>query len=141
MFDFKFHLKELLLTIFQNNFITTLLGIFSHEIGNFFFSHWDWGRYSAQKTQSENHCKCFKSVLRTVTKSVLFSNLNNTAPSIGTFAGRGSDQRESNITTGLFGLIILQSKSQKIISFLKLLGKSVHSYKSRSKAIVYDFVE
>ena len=31
------------------------------------------------------------------------SNLNNTAPSIGTIAGC-SDQRERNITTGLFGL-------------------------------------
>jgi hypothetical protein len=33
-------------------------------------------------------------------------NLNNTAPSIGTFAGwECSDQRERNITTGLFGLV------------------------------------
>ena len=31
-------------------------------------------------------------------------NSNNTAPSIGTIAGQCSDQRERNITTGLFGL-------------------------------------
>ena len=51
--------------------------------------------------------KCFKSVLRTFTKFVLFSN----------------------------------QKVRKYLLSLKLLGKSVHSYKSRSKAIVYDFVE
>jgi hypothetical protein len=33
MFDFYFHLKKLLLTIFTNHFLTTLLGIFPHEIG------------------------------------------------------------------------------------------------------------
>ena len=35
------------------------------------------------------------------------------------------------------------ASSIKILNWIefKLLGKSVHSYKSRSKAIVYDFVE
>jgi hypothetical protein len=37
--------------------------------------------------------------------SHLGRNSNKTAPAIGTIAGRGSDQRERNITTGLFGLI------------------------------------
>jgi hypothetical protein len=44
------------------------------KLGKKTFSHWDWGRYLTQKTQSENHCKYFKSVLRTLTKFVLFSN-------------------------------------------------------------------
>jgi hypothetical protein len=38
--------------IFTNNFnfITTLLGISPHDIGEKkLFSHWDWGQYSAQK--------------------------------------------------------------------------------------------
>ena len=39
-----------------------------------------------------------------------FVNLNNIAPSIGTFAGcQCSDQRERNITTGLFGLDICRT--------------------------------
>jgi hypothetical protein len=44
------------------------------KLGGKTFSHW--GRYSAQKTQSENDCKYFNSVLRTLTKFVLFSNQN-----------------------------------------------------------------
>ena len=44
--------------IFTNNFITTLLGISPMKLGKKEpFSHGDWGRYSATKTQSENHCK------------------------------------------------------------------------------------
>jgi hypothetical protein len=82
------------------------LGIFPHEIGKKLISHWERGRYSAQKTQSENHCKHFNSILQTPTKFVLFSN----------------------------------QKGKKIFSSLKLLGNSVHN-KSRSTAIVYDFVE
>ena len=107
MFDFKFHLKKLLLTIFTNNFINTLFGIFPIKLGKRAFSHWDWSRFSAPKRQSEHHCKYYKSVLRTLTKFVIFSN----------------------------------QKVRKIFSSFKLLGKSVHSYKSRSKAIVYDFVK
>ena len=44
------------------------------KLGKKLFSHWDQGRQSAQKTQSENRCKRFNSVLRTPTKFVLFSN-------------------------------------------------------------------
>jgi hypothetical protein len=39
----------LLWTLLHSNFITTLLGIFPHKIGEKTFSHWDWGRYLAQK--------------------------------------------------------------------------------------------
>jgi hypothetical protein len=43
-------LKKLLLTIFTNNFITTLLGISPHEIGKEkLFSHWDWGHIRPKK--------------------------------------------------------------------------------------------
>jgi hypothetical protein len=41
-------------------------------LGKQLFSHWVDIR--PKKTQSENHCKYFKSVLRTLTKFVLFSN-------------------------------------------------------------------
>jgi hypothetical protein len=44
------YLKKLSLTIFANNFVTMLLGIFPHEIGKKEpFSHWDWSRYSPPK--------------------------------------------------------------------------------------------
>jgi hypothetical protein len=35
----------------------------------------------------------------------------------------------------------ISSISWKILSSIKLLGKSIHSYKSRSKAIAYDFMD
>jgi hypothetical protein len=64
-------------------------------------------RFPASNENTVYYKKCFKSVLRTFTKFVLFSN----------------------------------QKVRKYLLSLKLLGKSVYSYKSRPKAIVYDFVE
>jgi hypothetical protein len=47
---------------FINQFLRIILSPRYWEL----FSHWDWGRYSAQKTQSENHCKHFNSVWETI---------------------------------------------------------------------------
>ena len=55
--------------------------------------------------------------MSTLTKFTGRYNLNNTASSIGTFAGR-SDQRERNITTGLFGLRQIQLSPIKNIRHL-----------------------
>ena len=50
--------------------------------------------------------------------------MNNTGPSIGTIAGC-SDQRERNITTGLFGLPILTQK-QDNLTLKNNCGLGVH---------------
>ena len=54
--------------------MTTLLGIFPHEMGEKKFHIGTGADIRPQKTQSENHCKHFNSVLRTPTKFVLFTN-------------------------------------------------------------------
>jgi hypothetical protein len=59
---------------FLRSFITTLLGIFPHEIGEKHFHIGTGVDIRPNKTQSENYCKHFNSVLRTPTKFVLFSN-------------------------------------------------------------------
>jgi hypothetical protein len=84
----KKHKKnDYLLTSFEKAFINEFLRIilsprdwefFPMKLGKQLFSHWDWGRYSAHKTQSQNHCKHFKSVLRTLTKFVLFQKIFRT---------------------------------------------------------------
>jgi hypothetical protein len=62
--------------------------------------------------------------LQRVGLNALSGNLNNTAPSIGTIAGWCSDQRERNITTGLFGLLTVDTP-------LRLIQQKNHEYQTR----------
>ena len=62
--------------------------------------------------------------LQRVGLNALSGNLNNTAPSIGTIAGWCSDQWERNITTGLFGLLTVDTP-------LRLIQQKNHEYQTR----------
>ena len=52
----------------------------------------------------------FDSSMTSDFKIIWWLNSNNTAPSIGTITGWG-DQRECNITTGLFGLMVARKSN------------------------------